>query len=133
MEGGASVQRKPLPHVQEGRTSPQGSSSSQEGTVLAEEHTDRREKRNLIMEELFVKVKAAFSSTFDIDPQTITLDSTPNDVPAWDSMGHVELASSLEHAFGVSFDVDDLMAMENVKEICRVVQSKVGKVQGVRV
>jgi acyl carrier protein len=48
-------------------------------------------------------------------------------------MGHVELASSLERAFGLSFDVDDLMAMENVKEICTVVQSKLGKVQGVRV
>ncbi len=100
---------------------------------MAEEHTDRREKGYLIMEELLAKVKAAFSSTFDIDPQTITLDSTPNDIPAWDSMGHVELASSLEHSFAVSFDVDDLMAMENVKEICRVVQSKLGKVQGVRV
>jgi acyl carrier protein len=85
------------------------------------------------MEELLAKVKAAFSSTFDIDPQTITLDSTPDDIPAWDSMGHVELASGLERAFGLSFDVDDLMAMENVKEICRVVQSKLGKAQGVRV
>jgi acyl carrier protein len=85
------------------------------------------------MEELLAKVKAAFSSTFDIDPQTIALDSTPDDIPAWDSMGHVELASSLERAFGLSFDVDDLMAMENVKEICRVVQSKLGKAQGVRV
>jgi acyl carrier protein len=85
------------------------------------------------MEELLAKVKTAFSSTFDIDPQTITLDSTPDDMPAWDSMGHVELASSLERAFGLSFDVDDLMAMENVKEICRVVQSKLGKAQGVRV
>jgi acyl carrier protein len=85
------------------------------------------------MEELLAKVRAAFSSTFDIDSHSITLDSTPSDIPAWDSMGHVELASSLERAFGVSFDVDDLMAMENVKEICRVVQSKLGKVQAARV
>jgi acyl carrier protein len=82
------------------------------------------------MEELLAKVKAAFSGTFEIDSQTITLDSTPSDIPAWDSMGHVELASNLERAFGVSFDVDDLMAMENVQEICRVVQSKLAKVQG---
>ena len=100
---------------------------------MAERNTDRREEGNLIMEELLAKVKTAFNSTFDIDPEIITLDSTPNDIPAWDSMGHVELASNLEHAFGVSFDVDDLMAMENLKEICRVVQSKLGKVQGVRV
>jgi acyl carrier protein len=85
------------------------------------------------MEELLVKVRAAFSSTFGIDSQNITLDSTPSDIPAWDSMGHVELASSLEREFGVSFDVDDLMAMENVKEICRVVQSKRDKVQVARV
>lgn len=76
------------------------------------------------MEELLAKVRTAFSSTFDIDPQTVTLDSTPNDIPSWDSMGHVELASNLESAFGMSFDVDDLMAMENVREICRVIQSK---------
>jgi acyl carrier protein len=44
-------------------------------------------------------------------------------------MGHVELASSLEHAFGLTFDVDDLMEMENVKEIFRIVQSKLDKVQ----
>jgi len=85
------------------------------------------------MEELLAKVRAAFSSTFDLDAQNVTLDSTPSEIPAWDSMGHVELASSLERAFGVSFDVDDLMAMENVREICRVVQSKLDKVQVARV
>jgi acyl carrier protein len=44
-------------------------------------------------------------------------------------MGHVTLASSLERTFGLTFDVDDLMAMENVREICRVVQTKLGQVQ----
>lgn len=81
------------------------------------------------MEELLAKVRTAFNSAFDIDPQTITIDTTADDIPAWDSMGHVTLASSLERTFGLSFDVDDLMAMENVREICRVVQSKLGQVQ----
>lgn len=85
---------------------------------------------NVNNEELLVKVRSAFKSAFDIDPQTITINTVPSDVSAWDSMGHVTLASSLEQAFGLTFDVDDLMAMENVKEICRVVQSKLGQVQG---
>ena len=80
------------------------------------------------MDELLSRVRAAFSSTFGVDPQTVTLESTPSEIPAWDSMGHVELASNLEQAFGLTFDVDDLMAMENVKEICRIVQSKVSGV-----
>jgi len=81
------------------------------------------------MEQVLEKVRAAFKSSFDVDPQTITINTVPSDIPAWDSMGHVTLASSLEQAFGLTFDVDDLMAMENVKEICRVVESKLGQVQ----
>jgi acyl carrier protein len=84
------------------------------------------------MEELLTKVQSAFKSAFDIDPRTITLDTSPEEVPVWDSMGHVTLASSLEHTFGLSFDVDDLMGMENVREICRVVQSKLDKVEGAK-
>jgi acyl carrier protein len=90
-----------------------------------------REKEGIcIMEELLTKVQTAFKSAFDVDPRTITLDTSPDDVRAWDSMGHVTLASSLERTFGLSFDVDDLMKMENVREICKVVQSKLGKVAG---
>jgi acyl carrier protein len=77
-------------------------------------------------EEFLGKVRLAFKSAFDVDPQTISIGTVPGDVSGWDSMGHVTLASSLEQAFGVIFDVDDLMAMENVREICRVVQSKLG-------
>ncbi len=81
------------------------------------------------MEEVLSGVQSAFKSAFDIDPKTVTLDTTPDEVPAWDSMGHVTLASSLEQTFRLTFDVDDLMEMENVREICRVVQSKLAKVE----
>ncbi|HLB89409.1 MAG TPA: acyl carrier protein [Terriglobales bacterium] len=81
------------------------------------------------MEDLLGKVQEAFKSAFDIDPQTVTIDTGPNDIPAWDSMGHVALATSLERAFGLSFDVEELMEMEDVKKIVRVVQFKLGKAQ----
>lgn len=81
------------------------------------------------MEEVLTRVQSAFKSAFDIDPGTVTLDTTPDEVPAWDSMGHVALASSLEQTFRLTFDVDDLMEMENVREICRVVESKLAKVE----
>jgi acyl carrier protein len=80
-------------------------------------------------DELLAKIRTAFQSSFDVDPQIITLNTVPGDISAWDSMGHVTLASSLEQAFGLTFDVDDLMAMENVKEIYRILQSKLDQVQ----
>jgi len=42
-------------------------------------------------------------------------------------MGHVTLASSLEQEFGLTFDVDELMEMENVREIVRIVQAKLAR------
>jgi acyl carrier protein len=81
------------------------------------------------MEEYLPRVRSAFHSAFGVEPQTITIDTTPADVPAWDSMGHVSLASSLETAFGLSFDVDDLMEMEDVKGICSVLRMKLTQVQ----
>ncbi len=84
---------------------------------------------NSSSDELLGKIRSAFKSAFDIDPQTVTINTVPGDIASWDSMGHVTLASSLEQVFGVTFDVDDLMAMENVKEIYRIVQSKLGQVQ----
>ena len=76
------------------------------------------------MQSILGKVQRAFSSAFDIDPLTITIDTGPDEVKAWDSMGHVTLASSLEQEFGLTFDVDELMKMENVRQIVRIIESK---------
>ena len=42
-------------------------------------------------------------------------------------MGHVALVSSLEQAFGLSFDVDEVMEMENVRQIVKIVEAKLAK------
>ncbi|MFZ1903838.1 MAG: acyl carrier protein [Steroidobacteraceae bacterium] len=77
------------------------------------------------MDDLLARVQKAFHGAFDVDPQSISVDTQPDDVPGWDSMGHVTLASSLEREFAISFDVDELMAMENVREIIRIVKAKI--------
>jgi acyl carrier protein len=79
------------------------------------------------MNDVLPRVQQAFSAAFEVEPSTITINTVPADVNAWDSMGHVTLASSLEQEFNLNFDVDELMEMENVREIVRVVQSKLDK------
>ena len=70
------------------------------------------------------RVQTAFQRAFDLDPRSITLDTWPGDIPKWDSLGHATLACSLEREFSIRFDIDELMALENVREIIRVVRSK---------
>jgi len=76
------------------------------------------------MEEILPKIQQAFRESFGTEAQAVTLDTAPGSVPEWDSMGHLTLATHLEQAFGISFDVDELMEMENVRAIVRIVQGK---------
>ena len=73
------------------------------------------------------KVQEAFASAFDIDPKLVTMETSASDIPLWDSVGHLSLASSLEEAFGVTLDVDELMEMENVRAIVRIITPKLSE------
>jgi acyl carrier protein len=76
------------------------------------------------MEDVFAKVQEAFKKAFDSAPHMVTIDTGPGDIPQWDSLGHMALIASLESVLGISFDDDDMMAMESVKEILRIIKSK---------
>ena len=75
-------------------------------------------------DQVLAKVREAFKSVFDVDPQLLTLETSAGDIPGWNSLGHLSLTTQLEQTFGISFDVDELMEMENVREIVRIVSAK---------
>jgi acyl carrier protein len=87
----------------------------------------RQQGSSDILSEVLAKVQEAFKSAFDVDPQSVSMDTTANDIPLWDSVGHLSLASSLEEVFGITLDVDDLMEMESVREIVRVITPKLAE------
>ena len=58
---------------------------------------------------LLPRVQHAFQRAFHLDPR-----------------GHATLACSLEHEFNVHFEIDELMALEDVREIVRIVRGKLG-------
>jgi acyl carrier protein len=79
------------------------------------------------VDETLSKVREAFRTAFDVDPQSISMETAASDIPGWDSVGHLSLASNLEQIFGISLDVDELMEMENVRAIVRIVSKKLSK------
>ena len=83
------------------------------------------------MQDVLDRVRKAFNAAFDVDPASVSINTVPADIKAWDSMGHVTLASSLEQEFNLTFDVDELMEMENVREIVRLLQGKLGRLSKV--
>ena len=54
------------------------------------------------------KYKKIFAQTLEISEEQLT-GLTYQSIPAWDSVGHMMLTSSLEHAFDIIFDTDDII------------------------
>lgn len=79
-------------------------------------------------EAIFQKLQAVFKEVFDADPVIVTIDAGPDQIAKWDSLGHASLASAIEIAFNISLDIDDLMAMENVRAIQQIIEAKVKSV-----
>ncbi len=74
--------------------------------------------------DILNKVREAFKTAFDVDPELVSMETGASDIPAWDSVSHLSLASELEQAFDISLDVDELIEMENVREIVRIIKTK---------
>jgi len=71
------------------------------------------------MSENLEKYIKAFTSSFDIDEDTAKK-LKYQDIPAWDSVGHMGLVAALEEAFDIMMETDDIIdlsSFEKGKEI----------------
>jgi len=70
------------------------------------------------------RIAEVFSEVFQVPPEQVTDSLSPQDVTGWDSLGHVRLVTQLQEQFGVEFDVDEIMRMENVAEIKKILAAR---------
>lgn len=74
--------------------------------------------------EVLEKVIEIVATTCDVDKSEVNENSTVGDFPAWDSVGHLSILSSVEDAFDISFEPEEMMEMEDVKDIAEAVKQK---------
>ena len=48
------------------------------------------------------------SRTFELEPSSVSPDTNPQNTPAWDSVGHLNLILELEEVFQVRFPSQDI-------------------------
>ena len=71
----------------------------------------------------FEKVREALAQQFELDPETITLDTNLIDDLGADSLDVVELIMSLEDEFGVSISNDDAAQLYTVGRIVEYLEN----------
>lgn len=55
----------------------------------------------------------AFIENFSVEEAVLIAGLEYNDVPEWDSIGHMGLIASLEDAFDISMETDDIIELSS--------------------
>ena len=66
---------------------------------------------------IFDQVRNALAKQFELDPETITMDTNIMDDLGADSLDVVELIMSLEDEFGIAISDDDAVQLTTVRKI----------------
>ncbi len=62
------------------------------------------------------KYKAIFIETLAIDNKKFNENIKYNEIPEWDSIGHMTLMSGLEEGFQISLETDDIVDFSSFKK-----------------
>jgi len=57
-----------------------------------------------------------FINSLSIDKKKFNEKLKYNDIPEWDSIGHMTLMSALEDGFNISIDTDDIIDLSSFKK-----------------
>lgn len=71
------------------------------------------------------KIKELIVGILKVDVHTVTDDLEIGDIPEWDSMHHMMIITGLEKEFGIKFQREELIDIENVGDIIALVEEKV--------
>lgn len=70
------------------------------------------------------KLNKLIADTLHISLEIITDELSMSDVEFWDSLQHMNLIASLEQTYGIDFTFEEIIIMQTVAEIKRVLQSR---------
>jgi len=77
--------------------------------------------------DILEKVIEIVAAACDVEKSEVSENSMVGDFPAWDSMGHLSILSGVEEAFDISFEPEEMMEMEDVKDIVAAVGAKLAQ------
>ena len=65
-----------------------------------------------------------FQKAFGLETGRFTMHLVPEEVPNWDSIGHMNLVMHLEEEFKQHFEVDEIMEMSSPEKIMEILAAK---------
>ena len=76
-------------------------------------------------DKITARLNEVFQDVFDDESLQISDDTTADDIEEWDSLEHINLLAAVEQAFGMKFNMGQVVSMKNVGEMADIILSKI--------
>jgi len=76
-------------------------------------------------QEIFETVAVICREVFEDEKLQLSDETSAKDIRKWDSLYHVMLITAVEKKFGIRFDLDDMLDMRTIGQICSAVKAKI--------
>lgn len=73
------------------------------------------------------RIRKIMSNVFLIDESDIKEDASPETISQWDSIGHLNLITSIEEEFDILFDQDQIVEMLNLNLVVVITQEVIAE------
>lgn len=70
------------------------------------------------------KLQKIFQRIFAFANGGLSHTTCPEDIPQWDSIGHMHMVSAVEKEFGIRFELNETMEMDDVGKILQILATK---------
>ncbi len=75
-------------------------------------------------QEILKKIEEALTTTLEHNNFELTEKTTAEDVDGWESVTHMMIISELENTLSIKFKLMDLMNMNNVGDLMRIIEKE---------
>jgi acyl carrier protein len=75
---------------------------------------------------VLARVQDVFRAELDNDELVIGLDTTQQDLKAWDSLAHIRLVSGIESEFDIQFSLGEIEQIASVRQFVDLISQRAG-------
>jgi acyl carrier protein len=70
------------------------------------------------------RLEDAIRRAFPIDAETLDENWTSDDIPDWDSVGHLDLMMEIEKEFNIKIEIEEMFEVEKLGDIAEILARK---------
>jgi acyl carrier protein len=70
------------------------------------------------------RLEKVIRGVFPIETETIDENWTSDDIPDWDSVGHLNLIMAIQKEFNIKIEIEEMFEVEKLGDITRILGKK---------